>query len=273
MSEPELRRIVVACDAACDIRVAVEDAANLAARWKASLHGIFLEDENLFRLADLPFGRQAMLSSALSEGLNRAEIERLSSASGAAMRRALRDVAMRRGLEWSFGIVRDLPGVAALARFEADMLVVEAATRPFSGSWRPRSAWDALAEGRGRTVLMRRRRRSGPGTVVMLLDGGAARDKVLSSGLALVAPGDDVVLLMGAHSAAESVAVTEAAESLGRTLGPKIRAASMAPEKAALFRQIERLDPTLIVIDAAAVERSFIDDVCARTRADILTVG
>ena len=53
-----IERVVVPLDAASENRTAIDTAARLAARAKAPLHGIFVEDEDLLRLAGLPFARQ-----------------------------------------------------------------------------------------------------------------------------------------------------------------------------------------------------------------------
>src|SRR4029077_3506266 len=50
-----VERVVVALDAASENRAAIGAAARLAARWKARLHGVFVEDDDLIRLAHLPF--------------------------------------------------------------------------------------------------------------------------------------------------------------------------------------------------------------------------
>ena len=56
-----IERIVVVLDAASENRAAIGTAARLAARWKVHLHGVFVEDDDLIRLADLPFARQVTL--------------------------------------------------------------------------------------------------------------------------------------------------------------------------------------------------------------------
>ena len=67
MSGP-IDRVVVPLDAAAESRHAIETAARLAARAGAPLHGVFVEDEDLLRLASLPFARQFTLG-AIAETL------------------------------------------------------------------------------------------------------------------------------------------------------------------------------------------------------------
>lgn len=272
MNELKVRRIVIACDAACDIRVAVGEAAALAGRWNAALHGIFLEDENLYRLAALPFGRQATLSPAVSESFSGPDLEKLSSALGAAMRQALAEAAALRGLEWSFGVIRDLPSVAALAGIEADILVVDAATRPFSGSWRPRSSWDALTEEYAGTILIRRETRTRRGTVLVLLDERAGHERALAAGLVMADPEDKIAVLVRDGSQSDIDSVKQIAERLAAPLRRNIRSEAAPVDMSALLRQLDRIKPALIVLDGGDADRHAIHDLLAGTRCDVLLV-
>jgi hypothetical protein len=269
MTELTIRRIVIACDAACDIRVAVEGAAVLAARYKAALHGVFLEDENLYRLAGLPFGRQVTLSSAVFESFSAAEMDALSSTLGAAMRRSLAHAAAQHGLQWSFGVIRDLPRGGALAGVEGDILVVQSASRPFSGSWRPRSAWDSLPETCERTVLIRRDSRAGTGTVLILPGEGGDHDRILASGLAVAGPEDEVEVILCDGSPSDTDTTKRAGRSVGPAQRRKLRREPMPESLPALLRLIERVDPALVVIGGAAAA---VRDLLARTRCDVLLV-
>ncbi len=272
MAEFALRRIIIACDAASDIRLAVEEGAVLAERWNAALHGVFLEDENLFRLAGLPFGRQVTLSSSVSESLSATDLAALSSALGAGMRRTLAEAAAERGLEWSFGVVRDLPTVAALVGIEGDLLVVQGATRPFSGAWRPRSPWDSLPEDHARTTLIRRKPRTGPGTFLVLPGRREDGDRLLQAGLAIAGPADEVVVLLPEAAASDGAAPARTGEAPAAERRPRIRWAQAPGDQAALLRLIGRLDPALIVIDGGAAGALSVRDLLAGTSCDVLAV-
>jgi len=268
----ERRRIVIACDAACDIRIAVGEAAALAQRWNAELHGVFLEDENLFRLASLPFGRQVTLSPDASESLSVDNLEKVSAALSAGMRRALEEAAAQHGLEWSFAVLRDLPSVTALAEIEADVLVVEATTRPFSGSWRPPSAWSDLAENVPRTTLIRRRMqaRARHETVLILLGQLVDRERVLAGGFAMARPEDRVTILVQAESPGDIDSVREIVRRSGPRPEQEVRVEMAANEPAALLRQIERADPAIIATDADGGGTLHARELLASTHCDVL---
>jgi hypothetical protein len=272
MNEPKVRRIAIACDATCDIRLAVGEAAALAERWNAALHGIFVEDENLFRLAGLPFGRQLTLSPAVSETLTGADLEQLSSALSAAMRRAVSEAAAEHGLEWSFDVVRDIASLSALAEVEADLLVVQAAPRPFSGSWRPRSAWEPLAEDYERTTLIRRQKSARPGAVVILLNARTDCEKAVASGLLMAGPEDEIAILVSDASPDDLASLRQLTERLAAPHPRRLRLEAASKDLASLLQQIDRLRPALLVVDPGDAAGPAIRDVLASTQCDLLLV-
>ncbi|RMF77434.1 MAG: universal stress protein, partial [Nitrospirae bacterium] len=88
------RRIVVAVDASADSLAAVRAAARLAEALSAELHGLFVEDANLVRLARLPFAREVRLSAA-PRRLEAAALERELRALAAQARQAFEEEARR----------------------------------------------------------------------------------------------------------------------------------------------------------------------------------
>jgi hypothetical protein len=267
MSEQPFRRVVLVCDAACDIHLAVAEAAALAARWKAALRGVFIDDENLHRFAALPFGRPVSLSGAAAqEELTATDMARLSSALGAGMRRALEEAAKTQGLEWTFGAIRDLPSAALVSAEEGDILVVEAASRTFSGAWRPRAAWEKSPAAFAGTVLIKGRGGGTTGILVLLPDDGEARERVLGASAAL-AGDDEEILLAGAEAV-----LNDADIARRRLLEPdqrvRIGAQPLADnDPSALRRFMQRRSPALIVVHAEAAAEWPED-----TQADILLV-
>ena len=272
MNKSAIRRIVFACDAACDIGVAVEEAVALAERWNAALHGVFMEDENLQRLAGLPFGRQVTLSSAVSETLSAIDLEKASSAMGAAMRRTLAGAAAQRGLEWSFGIVRNLSAAAALAELEGDILIVQGATRPFSGSWRPRSSLSSLPRPQARTMLICRQRQGEPGTIVVLPGDPGDERRTLLAGLAMAGPRDELTVLVRGGKPSRVEAAERIALSLEPAPKPGIRIEPAPADMPALLRRIDRLKPALIVLETGEEDAHAIRDMLAGTVCNLLVL-
>ena len=249
MSEHPFRRVVLICDAACDIRLAVADAASLAARLGAAVHGIYIDDENLHRFAALPFGQPVSLSSAaVAEEMTPDNMASLTSALGAAMRRALADVAKAQGVQWTFGTIRDLPSSASVLAQDGDILVVEATARAFSGTWRPRAAWEKSPAAFSGTVLMKGRGRRTGGILVLLPDDARTRDKVLAAAAALaIADGEIILAGQGAILAGAEAAIAEHLPAAGRKC---VKMLPLDTDRSALGRLLARRSPALIVLSA-----------------------
>ncbi len=120
-----IKRILVALDASSDSLAAVEAAVNLAARFNAELTGIYVEDENLLRLADLPFVQEVGHFSATCRRINHVDLERQIRGQSRRARRVFTSATQRTHLIGSFRTVRGrvLPEVLA-ASAEADLLVL-----------------------------------------------------------------------------------------------------------------------------------------------------
>ena len=269
MSELPFRRVVVLCDAACDIRVAVSDAATLAARWGIALHGVFLDDENLRRLAELPFGHQVSLSNPMgAEELTAGDVADLSLALGAGMRRAIAQAASAQGIEWTFGSIRDLPAAAAQVAAEDDFLLVEGAVRAFSGTWRPRSVWEKDPGAFAGTVLVRGQRNGGKDILIVLPKSARGRDKVLLAGAAIAA--DDVDIIVAGTSAALENSKPAIAAHLNTVQRNRMKPLPVE-EESALLRAIGDLNPSIVVLECEDPRAQMLLDL-PQARRDILLV-
>jgi nucleotide-binding universal stress UspA family protein len=118
-----IRRILVALDASSRSLEALENAAELAARWKAELLGLFVEDEDLLRLAAAASATHFLFPAASEEPLSGMHMERELKALAEAARRELARAAAHSHVSWSFRIVRGhLPTEILLAAAESDLL-------------------------------------------------------------------------------------------------------------------------------------------------------
>src|SRR5512146_300494 len=79
MSEPEeegaIRKILIAIDASPHSLAALQAAAEFAARVNAELSGLFVEDINLLRMAELSFVREVSHYSATVTQISREGLE------------------------------------------------------------------------------------------------------------------------------------------------------------------------------------------------------
>ncbi|MEQ9152039.1 MAG: universal stress protein [Parvibaculum sp.] len=117
-------RIVVGLDTSLIAREALSLAARLAASVDARLKGVFVEDENLLSLADLPFAREVSFSGEV-RALDPERMLRAMRAQAESARRTLARIAAEAHVDWSFDVRRGrpLPSLAARAVRE-DTLVI-----------------------------------------------------------------------------------------------------------------------------------------------------
>jgi hypothetical protein len=139
-----IERIVVALEAASENRTAIDTAARLAARWKTRLHGVFVEDDDLIRLAHLPFARQVTLGFGV-QTLNLQQARRQMHAFAERARRDLAAAARRHRVEWSFEIVHGAAAAQGVAA-TTDLFVAGALTRPIDRHFRVECRWWSVGE-------------------------------------------------------------------------------------------------------------------------------
>jgi len=216
------RRILVAIDASAASLDALAAAAALAVRLGSELKGLFVEDEDLLRLAGLPFADIVRTPGGERERIDPASAEVALRAIGARARDAVERAAERHRVEWSFQVSRGRVAAEVLAASEsADLVVLGAA-----GHGRP--ARGAVGE-TARAAAARVR------TPVLLL----AR---------------------GAHLAGEVVAVDDgtpagtravgAARQLAREGRPPTVVCTEDPAASGLDEVVSRLGPSLAVLPA-----------------------
>jgi hypothetical protein len=105
--EPEpIRRILLALDAVEYNPRLFETATRLAARLDAELRALFVENQNLLRLAALPFAREMRLSSATTHRLQNPDMERALRAQAVRAEQVLSVAADRMKVRWTFHVTR-----------------------------------------------------------------------------------------------------------------------------------------------------------------------
>jgi nucleotide-binding universal stress UspA family protein len=120
-----IRRILVALDASPHSEAALDAAAQLAARVSAELEGLFIEDINLLRLAELPFAREVGFFTAAGRRLDTRELERQLRAQARRVHARLTAIAERDRLQWSFRVTRGAIATELLeASSGADLVIL-----------------------------------------------------------------------------------------------------------------------------------------------------
>ena len=122
--EKTIRRILVAVDASPHSLAALRAAVELAERFDAELTGVFVEDINLLKLAELPFARQVRLYSSV-QPLDTRHLEQELHALERQARDALAQSARRANLRTSFLVRRGVVSTELLkAALEADLVIL-----------------------------------------------------------------------------------------------------------------------------------------------------
>lgn len=181
-----VRRILVALDASPHSAAALEAAAELASRLQAEVLGVYVEDVNLLRLAELPFTEEVCLPTTARRHLGIREIERQFRAQAVRMRRTLARHAERAHVRWSFQVTRGVISTELLtAAGEVDLITLGRAGRSFGESGLGSTARVVCAEAPCLTLIIQQGEHlSLP--VMVVYDGSPLAQKALTAATSLV---------------------------------------------------------------------------------------
>jgi hypothetical protein len=266
MSEA-IERVVVMLDAASDHRAALDTAARLAARWKARLHGIFVEDEDLLRLATLPFARQVSLHGGI-ETLTVAQVERQLRAFAERTRREVEAAGRHHHVAASFEVVRGTSSAGAAT----DFFVTGALTRPVGGHFRAEGRWRA---GEPAPVLLAHRHWGQPVSVAVLLRGREPRSVRLLQEAARLAEavGDELTVVLSRDILQDDRFAAWLAEALA-SYQVRVAVETAPTRPTELIGRIIEMKCQIVAIDLTAmqIEPRHLRDIVARGACDVLLV-
>jgi len=178
-------RILVALDASPGSVAAAAAAASLAARLRAELEGVFVEDADLLTLTAYPAAQEIGSFSATVRGLGSRDLERQFRFQAERARRALEQYAVRSRVRWSFRVVRGRVKAEILAAAAGADLVSLGRSAGWAGRRRLGSVARALlAQGTGRVLLLPHDHPAcplRPPAVVLYGDDDASRDALAAS--------------------------------------------------------------------------------------------
>lgn len=188
-----IERVLVPLDATSDNHVAIDTAVHLAARAKAPLHGVFVEDEDLLHMAALPFARQVSLGVG-AEALTRAQIELHLKAAAERAHRELAAAAKRHHVRSTFEIVRGASERVLADASEGDLVVMGGEAHPIGQHFRMGCRWWAAVEVTPGPFLLVRHDLSAGGMIVVLLRERTAGARRLVEAAAQIAAAADGAL-------------------------------------------------------------------------------
>jgi nucleotide-binding universal stress UspA family protein len=124
MKRININRILVALDASAVNRSILQAAATLAVNLDAKLNALFIEDINLFRLAELPFSREIVYGSDTGREMNVANMERSVHMQTSRLRQLVETIAQQSQVNISFDVKRgDIATAICNASKQTDLLI------------------------------------------------------------------------------------------------------------------------------------------------------
>ena len=256
-----IRHILVALDASHHSLAALEAAAELAASLEAELHGLFVEDANLLRLAGIPVVREVRYPFAGSARLDTGRMERSLRAQAAQARRALERASERRHVEWSFRVVRGQVALEVLAAaLEADLLTLGKASRPLLQRVRLGSTARAAAREAPCCVLMLQRDAGIAPPVMVTYDGTPTAQKALTMAIHLARQQEgELIVLIVARAADAARRLQARASGLLREQGLTARYRQLLdPDRATLTHQVRTQGCGVLVLSGTLLSQEAI---------------
>lgn len=276
MIASDVRRIVVALDNSEDSLAALEAATKLAADLQAELLGLFVEDINLLRLAELPVAREVVYASSSARALDLPRLERALRVQAAELERTLANVAETTNVRWTFRVARGQVTTEVLATAqEADMLVLGRIGRSPSRRARLGPTAHAAATEAGRTVVLLERGVSLGRRVVVLFEGaeGAFRSLATAAQLAGENEQDLIVAICDEDSKGSNRLRTQSHDWL-REQGRQARFRSVDNRAARLIDivQQERAQVLIVAADHPLAQRKTLPDLLDKSRCVVILV-
>lgn len=229
--EPEILRILVALDATEDSLASLDPATRLAAKLRAELEGLFVEDINLLRMADLPCTRVVSVATTSGHGLDLPSMERELRRQARVARDMLAMNAERFSVRWSFRTARGaIAGEILAAATDADIVIVGKSDRAYPQRLKLGSTARILSAQSPCAVLIAHHRfiaaeYSPPGAILVAYDDTATSDRALrlAARIALSERHPITVLIPESKRAAPRLQSTAEALLTAFGLQPRIR--------------------------------------------------
>ena len=249
------RRVLVALDSSAASDATLEIAASLAAGSACELCGLFVEDQDLLRLAGLPFAREIQLSKAMSRTLAPEQLlQDLRAQAGLARTAMARQAALHR-VSWSLQVAQGRSEEAILlAATAGDIIAMARGFGPLASVARLSQRVRLIAARAPGPLLLAGEPPAGrPGPVLLPYDASPAGEAMLGIAVDLARARGEALEIMLLGDAAERGAEVEARlrSAADERHLPALR--FWAPRDAATaLRRLVEADGGLLVLPADA---------------------
>lgn len=177
-----IRRIMVALDASVSSLSALHNAVDLAARLGAELIGLYVEDINLLRLAQLPIAHEVHPFSSTLRRLDVVDLERQFRDEANRVRRTIMSICRDHQVSCRFQVFRGVVAAELLAAAQqADLMVLGKLGRSYTGTKRIGSITRMIISRRtGMTLILQSDALLTSIPVIVLYDGSEQARKSLA---------------------------------------------------------------------------------------------
>jgi nucleotide-binding universal stress UspA family protein len=269
------RRVLVALDSSAASGATLEIAAGLAAASACELRGLFVEDQDLLRLAEMPFAQEIQLARAISRTLAPEQLLRDLRAQAEVIRTAMARQALQHRLAWSFQVTRGRSEEAILlAAMAGDIIAMARGFGPLSQVGRfSRRVRLIAARAPGPLLLAGEAPSRRPGSVLLPYDASPTADRMLWMGLELARAQRNVLEIMLLGEAAEhgdAMAARLRGAAAGERL-PDLRIWTPRDRGVAL-RRLREADRGLLLLpaDAPWFRLGEVDEILERARLPVI---
>lgn len=233
-------RVLVALGADPDCLDLLEHAADLARAIDAELAGLFVEDENLLRLSQLP-GSEIVFATGSSRRTSMADMERQLKSRASEAQKRLEQVAARRKIAWSFEVRRCgwSEAMSDAARSARVVATGRSGRTPIRGY--------GLAPTRDRAQQAHGSR----GGLAVLYEDGKAAGEVLALGArAAAALSLPLTVLIPARTTAVAEKRATSVRQQCGALRPPPQIVRLPATRSALLRRLKEQRPQILLLDA-----------------------
>jgi len=202
--ERPLRRILIALDASPHSEAALNEAVQFAAHFGAELRGLFVEDIDLLRSADLPMAREVRSFVLPARAMNRGRMRRQLRRQAERAEQLLQAAARRGDVEYAFDVVRGRVTRTLLeAAADADLIALGKTSSGRSSRRRLGSTAHHVLRRASRSVLVLREAPPPDQSIMVYYDGTETAESALKLAVALVRmePPRSLVVLLPADDA------------------------------------------------------------------------
>ncbi|ABL66166.1 universal stress protein [Chlorobium phaeobacteroides] len=246
-----IRTIAVAIDCSPHSLASLNTAAELAGFLHANLTGIFVEDINLLRLADIPLSREIDFFSEKTENIEITGLEQLLQIQEQQAETSLQKAAGKFMVKHTFRVCRGkVPEEVVIASLEADLLVLgRRGKSPTCRKGLGSTAQNALKQRKKTVLFMRSGFSVQEESALVLYDGSAASETALDAAMNVIRPGNTLQILMLPFEKNERDMETGLSERFASDM-PKIEYHAIPPvtDGKALARYIRMADSGLLFL-------------------------